>query len=211
MSLNKNLSGSNIINHQSRGVTLFKINKKKSAKKKLPLVGFPWHGKFMYASQINDYFRGDSIQCLLCGREYKTLGIHVNKMHSMTPDEYKIKYGLPLNRGLTSDGWHYMQSHIQKNLYTSGVNPLSDERLRLKGSLLAKAKINKRRPDQPFNTIRKKETHKYSPSVKPKFCKADIDAVFARVKKENRTIASVCSDPDMPSKTIFYKYLKEMK
>ena len=42
----------------------------------------------------------DYLRCLICGGLYKHIGSHVVQKHKMTAREYKIKFNLPLKKGL---------------------------------------------------------------------------------------------------------------
>jgi hypothetical protein len=64
--------------------------------------GYPWTGQFETKEQIDFYFSGDKIECLLCGKTYRGLGVHLLKIHGVTDDQYRARYGLPWGRGLTS-------------------------------------------------------------------------------------------------------------
>ena len=37
---------------------------------------FPWHGKFDTKAEIDNYLAGDKVQCLFCGKWFKTLHQH---------------------------------------------------------------------------------------------------------------------------------------
>ena len=186
-------------------------NKEKARKKRIPLAGYPWNEKFKTTEDIAEYYGGDRIQCLLCGRWFRSLGHHVSKIHEITPDEYKTCFGLPYNRGLSSKKYHDNHSKTHKELYQQGVNPLAREDLRLKGSALAKQQSHKRRLGQPFNKLRQKDTHKHSSSIIPKFTKNQIETVIKRAEEQNRSYKDVCSDPGMPSYVVFYKWKRHFK
>jgi len=72
----------------------------KRASRRVVLDGFPWVGVFKTEKEVQEYFNGDRIQCLLCGRSFKTLVTHLLKIHNISVDDYKIRYGLPWTRGL---------------------------------------------------------------------------------------------------------------
>jgi hypothetical protein len=57
----------------------------------------------MTLDQRTAYYGGTDIQCLLCGRRFRKLGVHVLRVHEMQDDDYKRRYGLPLYKGLTSE------------------------------------------------------------------------------------------------------------
>jgi hypothetical protein len=57
---------------------------------------------FKTRRDIERYFSGDTIECLICGRHFKRLQTHLAAKHGMTADDYKSRFGLPWTRGLTS-------------------------------------------------------------------------------------------------------------
>jgi|GEM_PF-5847544 len=72
----------------------------KRASRRVVLDGFPWVGEFKTEKEVQEYLHGDRIQCLLCGRSFKALVTHLLKIHNVSVDDYKIRYGLPWTRGL---------------------------------------------------------------------------------------------------------------
>ena len=75
------------------------IEKRYKRRRKV-LKGFPWEGTFETKEEVYDYFSGDRIQCLLCGKWFQRLPSHLKAIHEMTSDEYKEMYGLPWKHGL---------------------------------------------------------------------------------------------------------------
>lgn len=75
---------------------------------------------FKTITDINKYYTGDRIQCLVCGKWFKELGWHLKKKHEMSCDEYKEKYGLPWSRGLVSEDLHIRKSDTAKRLVADG-------------------------------------------------------------------------------------------
>jgi hypothetical protein len=51
---------------------------------------------------VEQYFSGETIQCLICGRHFKRLQKHLAAKHAISADDYKRRFGLPWSRGLTS-------------------------------------------------------------------------------------------------------------
>ena len=67
--------------------------------------GYPWNGKFTTNEDLEAYFSGDRIICLECGRYFRKLGgQHLERLHNMSPDDYRAKYGIPWRQGLVSAG-----------------------------------------------------------------------------------------------------------
>jgi len=67
-------------------------------------------GVFSSYDDIQNYFSGDEITCLLCGNGFVSLAKHLSAIHRMTSDEYKVKFDLPLSRGLVTDKFHKSRS-----------------------------------------------------------------------------------------------------
>ncbi len=65
------------------------------------MPGYPKTDKFETDEEVEAYFSGDKIQCLLCGKWYKELSLHLRRIHDVTPDDYREKYGIPWKQGLT--------------------------------------------------------------------------------------------------------------
>jgi predicted transcriptional regulator len=57
---------------------------------------------FRTRRDIERYFGGKTIECLLCGRRFRRLVFHLFAKHDMTAADYKSQFGLPWTRGLTS-------------------------------------------------------------------------------------------------------------
>jgi len=66
---------------------------------------------FATRSDIDRYFSGERIECLLCGRFFRRLGGHLPPVHRVGVNEYRRRFGLPWSRGLisaaslASSGW----------------------------------------------------------------------------------------------------------
>lgn len=101
-----------------------------SAREVLP--GFPIEEPFHTLDDINDYLSDPQIQCLICGKRYKNLGVHVHHIHGLTRDEYCIKYGIPKDRALACKAYRDLRSDISVRVLES--NPSLMETLIQKGS-----------------------------------------------------------------------------
>ena len=79
------------------------LNKYKQAEKaarRIMAEGFPRLEKFTSTEAISEYLGGDRITCLMCGRSFKGLCAHLSRIHKMSTDDYKERYGLPFRAGL---------------------------------------------------------------------------------------------------------------
>jgi hypothetical protein len=61
---------------------------------------------FRTRHEVDRYFGGKTIRCLLCGGRFRRLSTHLATKHAMSTDEYKSEFGLPWTRGLTSAASH---------------------------------------------------------------------------------------------------------
>ena len=90
-----------------------KRNAERRAARRAVMAGFPIEPTPFTLADIRSYFGGDRITCLLCGKTYKRIGAgHLHRIHSMTEDEYRLRYGLPWRRGLTSNTSHNIYSEV---------------------------------------------------------------------------------------------------
>ena len=73
---------------------------RKSKSRRLAEDCYPVLKAFKSIDEVRTYLSGDRIVCLLCGKEYRKLGVHIQKIHGVTPDQYKEQYGIPWTYGL---------------------------------------------------------------------------------------------------------------
>lgn len=60
---------------------------------------------FQSLDELVEYFSHDKIQCLICGQWRDQLNRSHLIMHSLTAREYKIKYGVPIKKGLIGNDY----------------------------------------------------------------------------------------------------------
>jgi hypothetical protein len=73
------------------------------AARRFVMEGYPITRRFETLEEINEYLHGEKITCLICGKAKKALSTHL-RIHGVSADEYKERYGLPYRTGLTSEG-----------------------------------------------------------------------------------------------------------
>ena len=66
------------------------------------MPGFPWRGSISLPEEAEAYVSGERIQCLLCGKFYRSLGSHINSVHEVDETSYKHRFGIPYRVGLVS-------------------------------------------------------------------------------------------------------------
>jgi hypothetical protein len=72
-------------------------------KRRSVLPGFPWAGRFATPKEAWLYVSSDRVQCLICGKVYKSLGSHINRIHGLDETLYKQRFGIPYTVGLVSE------------------------------------------------------------------------------------------------------------
>jgi hypothetical protein len=92
---------------------------KDAKKRRRVLYGFPRPTKLQTEQEITDYFSGDKLTCLMCGHEHKTLTTHLKWCHSMTNQDYKERFGLPLSRGLYGVGTREIFANFARTRLTA--------------------------------------------------------------------------------------------
>jgi predicted transcriptional regulator len=81
---------------------------------------FPIEKPFETIGQVNKYLSGDTVICLLCGKDYKALAAHVVRIHNYTLDAYREKYKIPLTMGLVGKTTYKKLSALGKRNYQEG-------------------------------------------------------------------------------------------
>lgn len=76
---------------------------------------------------LNAYFSGDRIECLVCHKTFRNLGIHLKNGHGIEADVYREQHGIPWTRGLTSAASKEAYSAHAKRLIAEGIVVVSKE------------------------------------------------------------------------------------
>jgi hypothetical protein len=109
------------------------------------ISGFPIDEKFLTPESLEEYFQGDSIVCLRCGKIYKTLGNHLKMIHGMGIEEYKEIYGIPWTYGLACSFTSEKYAELAKKRLEDGtLTKLTKEQMEL--GKIASSKQRKRQP-----------------------------------------------------------------
>ena len=73
---------------------------KRQAKQKKIVPGFPRMSPFRNHAEAKAYLAEPELTCLVCGKPYRLLPMHLRKSHSIEPDDYRLAYGIPWTFGL---------------------------------------------------------------------------------------------------------------
>lgn len=77
-----------------------KRNAQRLAGRRVVREGFPILTPFGSIDLAREYLSGDRITCLLCGKDYRVLGVHLRAIHRRTVDWYQETYHIPRRWGL---------------------------------------------------------------------------------------------------------------
>lgn len=172
-------------------------------KRKKPLPGFPRKGKFQSKEEVDSYYAGEKIQCLLCGRWYRSIcGTHLPHIHGIHPEAYKEMYGLPWGRGLNGTLTRKKRVKQAKRLRTEGK--LKNLPKKFRGGKAAHSK-----PFQPYQINRIITQGLLVQGKIKQYRRDDYQRILKRMRNENRILNDVCGDPDVPCKTSWKCYVKE--
>ncbi len=180
-----------------------KRNAERRAARRLVLPGFPMKPQKFSWTEVKQYFSGDRIQCLVCGKTYRRLGGHL-AVHSLTEDDYRELYGLPWRRGLCgTDAFVAYSIAIKHRIEEGYVPPLNDPKNRAR----AHEAIRQRGIRiQPFRSEISRENISHSNGREP-WPETRFDEIVSRVLT-GRTVPSVCADDDVPGQTWFRRRLQ---
>ena len=56
--------------------------------------------KIKSKAELEKYLSGESIQCLICGDYFSSVGAHVFNKHGVTAKDYKSEFGIPQKTGI---------------------------------------------------------------------------------------------------------------
>ena len=165
-------------------------------RKKSSLPGFPWQGQFTTKSEIDEYFSNpDGIQCLLCGRIYKSLNGHLQIIHGASHEEYRARYGLPWRRGLVSQNVSKKISEaLTRRIRNGTFKPNPDNKIVVKSIL-----EGGRRKDQPFITNIKAEEAKGLSKKNIRWSHKDYEKVLTVMLERKIALREACMDKSLPS------------
>ena len=109
------------------------------------LPGYPKNFIFKSYDEYKQYFVGDRIICLLCGKEYRALGNHLRISHETDIEDYKKKYGILWTKSLLCNDSHEIQSRNTKERIANGEFIPADIEGRRKQAVFARRHKKKKR------------------------------------------------------------------
>ena len=90
------------------------------------LPGYPKAEPFKTLDEVEQYATGERVACLLCGKEYKVLSIHLWRIHALSAEDYKLRYNIPARFALTAT--ETSEKHRAHGLSAENLSKLSNMR-----------------------------------------------------------------------------------
>lgn len=157
---------------------------------------FPWNGKFRTLQEVRQYLDEDKLICLLCGRHYVGLAVHIVRTHKMPLDDYKERFGIPWTYGVAGKNFRAQGSRRMKRNRKEGKLPPRPSQKHIEKILTMK----KRPAGEAF-----RNTHRERLQI---WAVDSYEEYLSRVES-GRAPTAVGNDPDMPTLTSFNRYIEQ--
>jgi hypothetical protein len=72
-------------------------------------------------ADVEAYLNHDKIKCLECGKLYSFLPVHINRMHQLTAEAYRLKHNLPAGTPLAGLSYRQVQRDKLNRMIKDGV------------------------------------------------------------------------------------------
>jgi hypothetical protein len=188
-------------NPRTANAKLFAVNHALAAR--FEEEGFPIETRFESDADVAAYLGAERIVCLRCGKPYKTLAMHLVRIHGWTADQYKQFYGLPWRSGLSCVETKSKQVENGKRSFEEGfgVGGLSDIERKTFRDMAHRAK---HRPHTPSNIARGR-TRFVARNGGMVMDEEAYDAVLCAMTTHDITAKEALALTGKPSMTMFYK------
>jgi len=168
--------------------------------------GYPWTGTFKSREELDAYFEGDKINCLLCGRALGQLTTHINRVHGVQSDTYRERYGIPLRRGLCAKEL----TDRSREFHSRPEQIAHLARVRVPGMAAAAMKGHKMKlPKWRLDEIAAQSPKASASPLHILYTDDDFDAVITSMRTTDRSLNEVLSDDGRPSRTWFYEQMRD--
>lgn len=85
--------------------------------------------RFKNNEEVQNYFNQKRLNCLICGKTYKSLGSHLCRTHDITVDEYKEIFNIPWGESLACQSTRQKQAENLSRRVESGSMPRVDPKV----------------------------------------------------------------------------------
>lgn len=173
-------------------------NLKRRMGRRIVREGYPKITPFETIEQAQRYMQGspDGHTCLICGNAYRSVGIHLSKLHAIDPVDYLDAYGLPRTFGLACEETKQLHRDVLKETVESG-------NWQMMGSP-DQAKIARKAKSKASETGYK---HKTTVARSTKFQDADFWKIISLIKDSGLTANEVLdANNGLPAYASFRKW-----
>lgn len=122
--------------------------------------------------EVREHLAGDRIECLICGRHYRAVCHHARLAHGISARDYKLRFGLPVTRGVATADARAAWSAAIKATHESG-------------SIAAPTHRGGGHKRPPYTA----DLRRLDPSM--------VDRVIEAIRS-GKTITEACSTPGLP-------------
>ena len=169
-----------------------------------PLPGFPRQEAICTGEELLAYFGEDKLTCLLCGRLYTQLALHIVNGHGIPTDDYKAQFGIPWSYGLAGKSFREKIARQSARLMREGKIPLASRES-------IEKMLEARKTRRPFNAVVRERTRQRVLAIngRTKIMGPEVFEEYLRRIASGRTPNEVARDEDMPVRPWFSKYVRE--
>jgi predicted transcriptional regulator len=171
------------------------------------MPGFPVPAHAFSEEQVRDYYSGDRIVCLQCGKKYLRLANHLESIHGLQLDTYREMYGLPYRGGLLCEESKARYRKCAEDKFESGAWNLAHWRATQPKA--ADASRGRKRRIAPFQLEKYTKRMLRLAGRESPYEASDYQAILAEIERGNRTLDDILEDEGRPCATTFYRHCRE--
>lgn len=160
--------------------------------------GYPRLVPFESPEEIERYLSQEEIDCLICGRRLRALSAHLARIHRVSTDDYKLRFGLPYTRGLTCAETSEKLTRHGESLYIGTSGPARRERIRTLGS----SRKGKPTPERTSALKRATALNNIKGQSKPPIKAETVEKVVAAVES-GLTLRAAITELSVMAETAF--------
>jgi hypothetical protein len=147
-------------------------------------------------AEVEAYFSGDKIECLICGKWFRSLAKHIVSIHGVSVNDYKTKFNLPWGRGLVSNDARVKYAESAQKRIAEGDTPFVD--FINNPRIMNKAHQAKKRNFRDYDIKRViMLSHKVKDTYR-KETEKKANEILKRMEHERIPACYVCMLPDVP-------------
>lgn len=140
----------------------------------------------------------------MCGKEYRSIGnMHLKNIHSMTGDDYRVRYGLPWGAGLDSGLTREKRAQAAK-LRMENDPQFMEKLLSFQKSVVRRGP---RRPQMPYHAEHTKKAALSAHGLTKTYTSQDAEKVLTALEAE--TPRFMVGEAGYPKHSWWYAYLRD--